>query len=103
MTVNVAGRLATCTRLRLSSAAVMRCQDYPIAGIIYGWRGTAVVCHLMAVHTGLAEIPVGLPRIDCRLDVNKHAHSIPAADGTRTFTRGTADDALASFRGNTRH
>ena len=75
MTANAAGRSATCTRSRRSSAAVMRCQGLPIAGIICGWRDTTAVCHPITVHTGLAEVPVGLPRIRYRWAENKHAYA----------------------------
>ena len=41
---------------------------FPIAGIICGWRDATVVCrNPIAVHIGLAEVPVGLPRVCCRL------------------------------------
>ena len=43
MTANAAGRSATCTRSRRYSAAATRCQDFPIAGIICGWRDAIVV------------------------------------------------------------
>ena len=33
------------------SAAAMRCQDFPIAGIICGWRDTIAVRNPIAVHT----------------------------------------------------
>ena len=44
MTANAAGRSATCTRSRPCSAASPRCQGFPTAGIIGGWRDATAVC-----------------------------------------------------------
>ena len=41
---------------------------FSFAGIICGWRDATEVCrNPIAVHIGLAEVPVGLPRVCCRL------------------------------------
>ena len=46
----------------------------------------------ITVHTGLAEVPVGLPRIRCRLAENKHAYARRAqVDRTASRQSETTD------------
>jgi hypothetical protein len=67
MTANAAGPSATCTRSQHYSAAATRCQDFPIASIICGWRDTIVVRNPIAPHrvnrgssrVAEAPLPVG--------------------------------------------
>jgi hypothetical protein len=64
-------------------------------------RDTRAICRTpIAVHTGLAEVPVRMPRVRCRLAYEMYAKLVVSRTESKTFSCGKSLNAFFYARGN---